>query len=771
MADRQATLLGRLIDGNCALIARYPWLYVVVLLLTSGFFGYFYVTLPVETSLESLVIEQDADLQFYEAYKERFGDDQVLVVGFAAADVFAPEVLAFLQRQTRALEGVDGVADVLSLANAEDFVGSDSDFIVQPLFETLPQTPAECEAVRRRALASALMRDNLFNRDSSATLLLIRPQTRPSDPTFDERLVRRIEQHFSQLAPPWPGFETHLAGWLATDVQLSRFMNRDLRLFMPLTFGLLIVLVGLALRNRWLILLALLNVSVCLVWTLALLHLLGGAISPITAILPPLIMALAVADSIHIFSAFLARDRRQQPLPDSMRQTLLALALPCFLTSFTTAVGFASLAVSPVPPIRQFGLAAAGGMLAEFALSMTLIPLGIHFLRHKAGLKTASLRQRSPLHDALVRFAAWLPSRRRSLLLIALALLLLSAWSATGLRVETNLLEYFKKSSPVYRAASFIDQRLGGVETLEVALLAPAPDLLLEPQALALLQQIEDYLQGQAVVSQVTSFATFLREMNRAFHAEEPQHAQLPHSRALAAQYLLLYDGDEIGHFIDPQRQWTRISARITEHNSARLAAVIADLRAFLDQLTAGTDYQARITGKTLIANKLIGFIVQSQVESLALAFLLIFLTLLGIFRSLRLGLLAMLPNALPILFNFSVMGLCAIPLNSATAVIAAVAMGIAVDDTIHVLCAYQLRRAAGDSASQAVQRAVIDKGPALVATSLIMAGGFSILLFASFVPTIAFGFLSALIMLFALICDLLLLPALLLPADHLPRC
>ena len=759
-------MIKQLVGKNCDLIFRYPFLYLSVLLLLTGCFGYYYATLPTETSVESLVIDKDPDLVFYETFKEQFGEDKILVIGFSAVDVFEPTVIRFILEQTQQLEGLDGVADVLSLANVDDFIGSDSDFIVQPLLEAAPPDKLKKESLRQRALASSLIRDSLINHATTATLFLVRPESRPENPAFDEELLRRIEESFDTLPPPWPNFEYHIAGWLATDVNLSRYMNRDLMLFMPLTFTLLIILVSLSLRNRWSILLAMVNVSVCLIWTLAFLNLIGGAISPITSILPPLIMALAVSDSIHVFNDFLKQDRRHPPLTNVMKTTLINLATPCFLTSFTTAIGFASLAVSDIPPIRHFGLAAAGGMMAEFALSMTLIPLGLYFLRHKTGLRTLSVQRSSPLLSQLELFAPKILASRTPILWGSAALILISLFGAAAIKVETNLLEYFKKSSPVYQNSQFIDRMLGGVETIEVSLQSPQPDLLLEPEALALIQRIEDYLQRQPIVSQVTSIGNFLREMNKAFHQENETYFKLPASRTMAAQYLLLYDGDEIDNFIDEQRSWTRISARITEHNSSAVAQYIDNLKLYLDEITAGTSYQARVTGKTLIANKLISFIVNSQIQSLFLAFVLILLLMFAIFRSLKLGLLAMVPNILPILFSFAIMGFCGIPLNSATAIIAAVAIGIAIDDTIHFICTYQHQRQQQKSVEQAVQRTIIIKGHPIVITSLTMVGVFTILMFGNFVPTIQFGFLSALIMLFAVFSDLLVLPALLMSYD-----
>lgn len=759
-------MIRALVDRNCRAIYAWPLAYLAALLLLTGFLTYFYVTLPTETSVESLIIEDDADLVFYETFKDQFGEDEFLVVGFNAPDIFSAQSLAYIQKQTDRLKQLPEVDDVVSLSTVEDFVGSDYDFIVERLIRKMPTSAEEQEQLRLRAQDNTLVRDQLINSDSDATLLLIRPQEQENDPAFDERLVSKVEKMFSAAPAPFADFSWHIAGWLVTDVNLSRSMTRDMLIFMPLTFILLIILVSFALRNFWSVVVAMLSVSVSLIWTLAFLNLVGGAMSPITSILPPLIMALAVSDSIHVFNVFLKMDRREKPISELMRQTLCVLALPCFLTSFTTAIGFASLAVSQVPPIRHFGLAAAGGMLAEFCVTMTLIPLAIWFLRHKKGLQTDSMEKKSYLSGPLQRFADILPHYRTVLLWGSVALICLSLVAAMNIRVETNLLEYFKKDSSVRQASQFIDSRLGGVETLEVSLESSTEDYFIDPRGLQMVKRVENYLENQPIVSNVNSINDFFREMNKAFHSENPEWFRLPESRAMAAQYLLLYDGDDLDFLMNERRNWTRISARITEHNSSEVAAYIDALQNFLDEITQGTPVSARVTGKTLIANKLISFIVNSQVQSLALALALIFLVMLRIFRSFKLGLIALVPNVLPILLNFAVMGAFGVPLNSATAIIAAVAIGVAVDDTVHFIIRYQQQRVDGHNVEDAIKDAIQVKGSPIIMTSLIMTGGFGILLFGSFVPTIQFGVLSALIMIFAVISDLVVLPALLLKLD-----
>ncbi|WP_316348786.1 MMPL family transporter [Desulfuromonas acetoxidans] len=752
-------MIRNFVDKNCQAIFKSPGLYLLVLIFLTGIFGYYYATLPSETSVESLIVEDDPDLRFYEQYKEQFGEDQFLVVAFSADDIFDSSILSYLDEQTVRLESLPEVDDVVSLSNVERFVGSDYDFMVEPLYNVLPANPSQENQVREQALDSSLIGGRLVNSTSTATLLLIRP-IRSDDPRFDERLVDKVEALFASSASPYQGFAWHVAGWINTDVNMSRFMNRDMLVFMPMTFVLLVILVAFALRNVWAIVLSIANVGVCLVWALAFLNLIGGAMSPITSILPPLIMALAVSDSIHVFTVFLKQNRHDAAVTDTIRRTLVHLAVPCFLTSFTTAIGFASLAVSQVPPIRHFGLAAAGGMMAEFLLTMTLIPVGICFLRHKTGLKGPAKEKKVVLRRSLKRLSSQLVAHHSVVVWSSVVLIVLSIWAALSIEVETNLLSYFKANSAVSQASRFVDQQLGGVETIEISLMTPDADQLLEPQTLAIVEGIEQYLERQPIVSQVSSANDFFREMNKAFHNDDPRFFSLPQSRAMAAQYLLLYDGDELERFMDGERRWTRVSARITEHRSSVVAEYLHHLNVYLQQVAEPEGLTVRITGKTLMVNKLIHLIVNSQVQSLALALVLILLTTVFIFRSIRLGVIALIPNLIPILLNFAVMGVLGIPLNSATAIIAAVAIGIAVDDTIHFICNYQHLRQSGGTVAAAVEQTLVDKGHPIIITSLIMAGAFAILLFASFVPTIQFGFLCSLIMLFAVVADLIVLPA-----------
>lgn len=753
-------MIKKFVHKNCDLIFSHPSLYLCSLILVTLFLGYFYARLPVETSVESLIIENDPDLAFYEKFKSQFGDDEFLVVGFESSTILSKSFLDKISRLTEELEAIQGVREVVSLTSVEDILGTETDFIVQPLVPSGAEGDIDIDRLLDRIKHNPLIRGNIVTSDGHAALFLIRTSTKKGDDDFDARLVDAVSTVFN-IHPDLPeGVQFHIAGWLITDTSMASYMNRDMALFMPLTYLLIAVLLWIFLRNLPAMILSLVNISICLVWTMAFLYFAGGAMSPMTSILPPLIMALVVSDSIHILQKFLQTPGAD--LRSRIEEVMQNLAVPCFLTSLTTAVGFSSLGFSSIPPIRHFGLAAAGGMMAEFYLSVTLIPLGLWLW----GRKHSFVIRRKIVFSGLNRASEWtgqmVVSWYKPILVASLVILALCAYGAMQVKVETNLLEYFRDGSKIRRDTDFVDSRLGGVNTLEVSLHSSQPEYFLDPAHLKKIEDISNYLQSIEVVSKTTSLVDFLKQMNQAFHADQQQYHVLPDSRELVAQYLLLYDGDELSNFVDRDYSWVRLSARVTEHSSMELEQIIVDIDRYLRQTIDDPAIAVNITGKTFLVNKLVKSIVESQVKSLSAAFAVIFLVLILVFRSIKLGFISIIPNAVPIIMNFGIMGFVGIPLNTATAIISAVALGIAVDDTIHFLTAYQQQRANGAERPEAIRASLNEKFSPLLSTSLILVFGFGILIFSSFVPTVQFGLLCALIMMTAVIGDVVILPAVL---------
>ena len=735
-------------------ILQRPFFVVFTVLIISLVAGYEAYRLPVITSIEALIRKDDPNRIFYSEFRKTFGADDAVVVAIGAKEVFAHNVLEYIKSLTEEIESLDGVEDCLSITSTETIMGLKEDFIVEPLFEDgyIPSGKNELKEIKAKAFSNPLIVGNIINTSSNATLILVRTASHEDDQEFESRLLARIHEILDRTPRPPDIQGPFVAGWPVVDVSMATYMNKDVMTFVPISAFLMCITVFLFVRSWPYTALIMTIMLLSLLWTMAALKVVGGAMSPLTSILPPLIMALSLSDGIHIITTYLR-------LKDIVK-TVKEAWWPCALTSLTTAIGFLSLLVSDIPAIRHFGAAAAAGMGIElflcFTLLITLVP---RVRRVGSGVSSTNWY---PFMNFLEKVAQAVPSTQGPVLLVTVVFLLLAAIGISRLRVDTNMLDYFYKSSDVRKAASFVDNTLGGANTIEISLKTLGEHDFLEPQNIQRLEEIFSLLKKRSGITEVTGPNSFLKLMNRAFHSDNAIYYKVPDSREMSAQYLLLYDGDEMSHFLSSEEKWARISARTNLHGTEDLSRLYSWLKESLEGIFRGTGVEYKITGKTYLFNHMAQDIVSSQVESLALASLIIFGIMFVVLKDLKLGLISIVPNVLPIAGNLAIMGFLGIPINTATAIISAVAIGIAVDDTIHFIVHFKRERDQGGPGMAAIRNALIKKGRAAISTSLVLVVGFGVLVVSNFIPTAQFGVLSALIMLMALTADIVVLPVLL---------
>jgi len=711
-------------------------------------------------NVDYFTIEDDPDTVFYDSIKEIFGDDEFFVIAFSHPDLFTPEILGAIIGITKELEALPDVREVQSLANVDYIHGAEDYFEVRPFLERIPDDRAGLDLLKKQALENDLYAGNLISSDGTTTAIVVFPVMHgPNDGSFRSRLLDNtrsvLDSYKDEVGP------VHLAGWTVTNLSLSQYMKSDVAVFIPVTYFFITLTVWLVFRNIRLTMVALANISICTGATMGLFPLLGITLNNVTTIVPPLVMALALTDTVHIFSHL---DRK---LLDTSRSASLATEKvlqrvigPSFLTSLTTAVGFISLTVSDIPPIREFGLVASAGMVFEFLFSFLLLPPMLLWFKPEAIFVDG---ERKPFFNAAgTRLSSFIQNHPRSISAISALLFLGAIWAATGIKVETNLLEYFKQSSPIRQELEYIERRLSGVGSVDISLKAKERDAFLNPAELEVIDRLQTFAETLPGVDRTMSFVDFMKDMNMSFHDENRDFFRIPDSREMISQYLLLYDSDDIADFITPAYDHARILIRISEHSSAGQARLISSLRSFIDDLQH-EELEIRVTGRALQDVNTIDALVRGQVQSLSLAAVIITLIMFLALRSVRIGAWSLIPNLFPIAINFGIMGMLGIPLNTSTALISVVALGIAVDDTIHYLTEYKRRLSENLTVREALHLVTLEKGKGISSSTIILFISFSVLMLSQFVPTISFGGLSAVIMLTAWIGDMVVLPAIML--------
>lgn len=739
-------------------ITRHRWVFLCLSLMVAIGFMLFNPYVKIVDNVDHFTVENSPDAKFYNDFKDIFGSDEFFVIAFETDNLFTTEKLGMLRDITEELEAVEEIQEVTSLANVDDTIGDESFFEVRQFIDELPETPEAAKQLKASAISNSIYTDTLVSKDGNTTAIIVDAFESKDDIHYKTRLIEKIETILAKYKSS--GIDFHLAGPTVINYTLSKYMNADMSVFVPVSYCLIAFFIWFFFRNVPLTIVALLNISLCVGATRGFMGLAGLTFNNVTSIVIPLVMALSLCDSVHIFSHM--NKSIIDELPDkfeALAHVLRRVALPCFMTTLTTAIGFLTLSVSNIPAIREFAWAAAAGMGFEFFFSFFFLPPLLLFFSPEKIFQDYGTR--GDLTQLLHRVGSYVERRYVGVALITVAVVVASFFYTGQVSVETNFIKFFKYDSPIQKSMVFVEEKLSGIITFDISLRADAEDAFKDPENLQVIEELQAFLITQKGIDKTLSFVDFIKDMNESFNNEKDQFFRIPDTREMVAQYLLLYDSEEIEDFVNNTFDHARISVRISEHSSLKQKEIIQKVQKHIDGMPlAGLD--VRITGRAISAINIVDDLVRGQILSLALAGAIITALMVFVFRSASLALLSMLPNIFPIIINFGVMGLFKIPLDTGTALIAAVAIGIAVDDTIHFISEYQHQRNKGMPISNSLKSATLIKGRALLTSSIILTIGFGVTTLSRFVPIMHFGLLTALIMLTAVIGDIIVLPAIL---------
>ena len=693
---------------------------------------------------------------FDDALRAQFPQDQVLVALFEGPDLFSPAFLERMHALVRALEADSRIERVLAATTTDHIRATEDGFAVERLIDPDALTEREPAAWRERVLGDTFAPGLLVARDGEAMALVVRPH--PMEDSLRrlelERVLRQgIEAH--GLSPSLAA----VAGHVALDVAQLRAMITDLATLVPGTMGIGLFLLWWLFRRMLVVTLAAAAIATVTGLAMGLLIALGKPFTLITAIVPPLLTALTVAILMHLFNAIVHAAQRGLRGEARLRAALEAVARPVWFTALTTAAGLASLMVSPIRPIESFGLVAAVGVLCAAAVCLLLLPaLILRWDRGHWGGRRNGLRHL----DHFTAWAARLAVRRAGVVVgVAALLLVIAVPQIARVEVETDLYAFFGERHEITQATRMVESRLSGVMALEVVFDGPDFDSLMAPERLRAIEAVQAWLDQRPEVDYSLSLPQLVAEMHWAFNEEDPAFRTVPQSPDLVAQYLFIYDGRDLFDLVDRDFTRTRLLLNLNAHGARALNALMDDLRAHLSAHPPA-DLTWDFAGMGRLFADQERLLITGQVNSLIAVVVMVTILMLWMWRSVSVAAISMVPNFAPIVFIFALMGVLGVWLDMATAMIASVAVGIALDDTIHILHGYRSRRRAGASVAWAVARTFRHSGRAVTATTIVLCAQFVLMALSAFQPTNAFGLLTAFGLIVALVFDLLVLPAIL---------
>ncbi len=734
-----------------------------VLLAITAYLGGHAINVPVRYSLDSLFLSKDQKLEDYERFVKDFGsDDNVLLVMYEADDVLGESSLRALAETGRRLERVPGV---VNQANLVEVVHLLDQLRRGALFTGFSKEIRDLPGLLRRAsqLRQGLLDEGscfegtLLSSDARATLIYLQISAEArSDSKLRAALLAGARGIFADVAARYGG-RFSLAGIPVIEAQYEVQVLNDQRIFLPAGVLLFVVLLALYFRRLLGVLLPMICIVAAISWTIGILTLTGGSLNIVTGSLPVLLMVIGVTDAIHVMATYYRRLSDGDAPILALRETFREMRVACFITSFTTAVGFLSLVLVNVEVLQRFGLYAALGLMLCYLLTMGGIWIGLVLTgRERQSGPPAELPAPDPV-DAPPGPVGLLPGFGLALGILAFSFF---GWVIfKQLRPESRWFQDFDRSASIYRDAMRIQEKVTGVFALEIVLEGDSGEWL-RPERLQALAAASRDLERLVEVTSVHSLADLLAEANywTVGKREIPRNARQIRAmidtvkrRGGGRMLKRLYYQDKI-----------HLTVRMRDIGSRRFQPLARQIRSDLARhgIKPRGSHKVIYTGKSVLAGRAMDEVVRNMVSSLGFALIFISLTMVVLFRSIKIGLLSMVPNVFPIVVTLGMMPLIGVDLNFSTMFVFSIALGIAVDDTIHVLARYQYEQQFG--LDGVIQRTLRSVGKVIVATTFFLMAGVSVLYLSDFRFLHNFALLMQVTLVAALVGDLVILPALL---------
>ena len=755
--------------------------------------------IKMDTSTEGFMHPEDPVLIEYNKFRAQFGRDERIVLAIKSDRIFSLKFLHTLKKLHEEIEEkVPYLNDVTSLYNVRNTRGEGDKLITDDLLEPFPQTQEDVKKIQKQAMASHFYKDLLLSRDGKMTTIVIETdayshegeketsvesefddgfdddttEAKSSDQTTQKEtkkfltdaenheLIAKLEEIVNKYQTPY--VKIYIAGSPVVNNALKAQMQADMQKFMRITFLIIIVFLFIMFRRASAVFYPLLVIILSLLATVGTMAWSGTAFKLPTQIVPSLLLAVSIGATVHILSIFFDRFNATKDKGGAIAYTLEHSGLAIAMTSVTTAIGVGSFYGSEVAPIADLGIFASLGVLISLFLTLTLLPALLSITKLKAK------PQKGPGKlDVLMQKLAMLPIHHYKHIIVTSAVLVLIALvAATKIELSHNPLFWFQPDNINRISTVEIDKTMNGSVTMEVIVDTQQENGWNNPERLnklnALSAKLETYVDKYTRIGKVVSLATIVKETNRALHSNDEKFYTIPNDTNLVSQELLLFENsgsDDLEDVVDSQFSKARITIKLPWTDAVKATGVLNYVKTEVAK-TFPND-KVETTGMIpLLINTFAGA-VHSSVTSYTIAFIGITIMMILILGSVRIGLLSMIPNLTPILLGMLLMYIANIPLDMFTLLIGSIAIGLAVDDTIHFMHNFRRYYLETGDAAKAIEHTFFTTGKAMVITSIVLSLGFYAYMMANMISVQNFGLLTGTVILFALLADLLLAPAL----------
>ncbi|HHE0335472.1 TPA: RND family transporter [Vibrio parahaemolyticus] len=693
-------------------------------------------------------------------------DNLAIVIAPEDGDIFTPQTLSLIQKITVDAWQVPYSSRVDSIANYQHTEAFDDDLLVEDLlYSEYELTPERISKVKSIALSEPVLKSALVSEKGDVTVVNITVQLPEMDKTAEvEEVVSSINAMIDRYQRAYPDVTFHKAGIIAMNHAFMTAAQDDSSTLVPTMLVVILVFLTIMLRSILSVIATLIVIIGSVMATMGISGWAGMFLSTATVNVPTLIMTLAIADCVHVIATMRQSMKNGFTKVQSIERSIALNFVPILITSVTTAIGFLMMNMSDSPVLRDFGNLSALGVMVACLLSVTLLPALLKLLPIHVKMETSQDQK-----HVMDRLGDFVVSQRRALLPLSVAVIVVCASLIPLNKVNDESVEYFGQRNEFRQAADFMEERISGMTNISIAIKTNESQGIAAPDFLNTIGEFSSWLRDQPETDHVATLADVYKRLNKNMHGDDEAYYLLPQERELAAQYLLLYEmslpyGLDLNNQINVDK--SSIKMVLTVANLGSVELVDLENRIYQWFAEHAPQYQVVASSPSLMFAHIGETNMASMLSTLPITLVLISALLIFALRSVRLGLISLMPNIAPAVIGFGLWALISGEINLGLSVVVTLTLGIVVDDAVHFLSKYQRARREGQTAEQAVRYAFHTVGRALWITTVVLVAGFSVLAMSSFRLNADMGQLSAIVIFIALVVDFLFLPTLLMLFD-----
>lgn len=711
-------------------------------------------------NLEGFYPEDDRVILDYEFLEEEFGrDDNSIIVGFQTPDKFDRQTILDIKNLTNRFEDIEFISSVQSIWNARQITEIDDRLTFDPYFNNFTDNHSDLNEILRQLSADPFVADFLINSDATATAFILQINQTYNTYTNRNQIIESLNTILEEYGTD---YQFHTSGIPFFRNMYVNLLNSEIIIYISISSLLIIFLLWYLYRSIWGVLFPMVIVWTTLLLTVALMELTGGYLEIMSSTIAPILLCVGVADAIHMISKYDDSRESGKDKRSSILEMLTTLGSATFLTSITTAIGFASLLSSTVMPMQKFGLYTALGVLIAYLVTIFFLPVALI----KSKKERVFNEKSGSFYPLLKRFLNRISVLNRRyynrILAFGICFILIFAVGIKNVSVDGKVFDDLGEDSELMQDSRFFSEALSPQFPMEFIIDTGVSEGATQASLLNRVAQFEEMLLSYPEIHRVVGLQTLLKEIHNLFGDGAAEQESLPQTDATISQYLLLLEingDDELYRFVDFDYQKIRLTAFTEDAGSKRINEIRDELSLYIAD--AFTDEEITITGTTILSADLTDKIVYSLAWSICLALIAISLIMTFLFRNIRMVLISLIPNIMPLIVVAGIIGFFGVNIKPSTAVIFTIALGIAVDDSIHFLARFRIEYLRSRAMFPALTATTIRTGRAIIVTSLILIAGFGTLISSAFTSTAMMGILVCATIFTALIADLFILPAL----------